>query len=639
MAEEGSRESAGSIAAEPALPSSRAVSDPPAPSLAPRPTGGFFRWPWEKILIWSLFLFALYLLRHFFFVMLLTFLITSAMHRLTQRVTRFLSPAKDRRWLERAVATSLFALLVIAMGVGASVIGPRLLAQGQELIGRVSRIDPEREFRRLLTDTVGAYLFRLRFGDKTDVRYLDEFDKFEKEGLSGLAEFMEFPRLQDYLEGAFERKFEEEQTHHLLSDRRREGSLGPDFDAWFLKEKAPIILKGEEEGNSSADPSKVTPESSAKLLAEVKKVRPNLARYESEWHDLMVAKEVAALKQSAIYQKEFESWYNDRRKENPKGIPFDFPTYMSLREARKKGKEAFSKALAKPASPDELVRRARLHQDFQTLKRQELADHWWENSPSAMAVRSHVSRGMADWSSSAAGWIQSAVAYGVTIPVQLTTALLLSFFITVDFTNLRQGVQRLEESRLKGIYREIYPGVISFAQLIGRSFQAQGIVSLFNTSVLFLIFTMLGIDHALVLSAFIFVCCFIPVIGVIISGAPAVLIALLQPGGSIGLAANVVLAILLVHLFETMVIDPKVFGKMMHMHPVMILVVLAIAEHFFGMWGLILGVPVAVYLISVVMGENGAGSNSRSEALLKARSEETGGELVVEAKNSARGSH
>ena len=29
--------------------------------------------------------------------------------------------------------------------------------------------------------------------------------------------------------------------------------------------------------------------------------------------------------------------------------------------------------------------------------------------------------------------------------------------------------------------------------------------------------------------------------------------------------------------------------------------ILLVAEHFFGMWGLILGVPVAIYLIRVVI--------------------------------------
>ncbi len=33
----------------------------------------------------------------------------------------------------------------------------------------------------------------------------------------------------------------------------------------------------------------------------------------------------------------------------------------------------------------------------------------------------------------------------------------------------------------------------------------------------------------------------------------------------------------------------------------LVIVILLVAEHFFGMWGLILGVPVAIYIIRVVI--------------------------------------
>jgi predicted PurR-regulated permease PerM len=119
--------------------------------------------------------------------------------------------------------------------------------------------------------------------------------------------------------------------------------------------------------------------------------------------------------------------------------------------------------------------------------------------------------------------------------------------------------------------------------------------------VIFVALTWLGVEHAMLFSAIVFVCCFIPVVGVVLSGVPIVGMALLQPGGSLWLAVKVIGAILATHLIEVTIIDPRVFGRMMHMHPVLILIVLAVAEHFFGIWGLILGVPVSVYIISVVM--------------------------------------
>src|ERR1051326_3520417 len=49
---------------------------------------GFLAWfPWEKILIWGLFLTAVYVLRHFFFIIFMTFMITYMMGNVVKRIT------------------------------------------------------------------------------------------------------------------------------------------------------------------------------------------------------------------------------------------------------------------------------------------------------------------------------------------------------------------------------------------------------------------------------------------------------------------------------------------------------------------------------------------------------------------------
>lgn len=46
-----------------------------------------------------------------------------------------------------------------------------------------------------------------------------------------------------------------------------------------------------------------------------------------------------------------------------------------------------------------------------------------------------------------------------------------------------------------------------------------------------------------------------------------------------------------------MVLSPRIVGRFLHLHPVLVLAVLVLGEHLFGIWGLLLGVPVAVYAI------------------------------------------
>ena len=79
------------------------------------------------------------------------------------------------------------------------------------------------------------------------------------------------------------------------------------------------------------------------------------------------------------------------------------------------------------------------------------------------------------------------------------------------------------------------------------------------------------------------------------------LVALLQPGGGMGLAIKATSLVAVVVILETFVFSPRILGKMMELHPVLIIAILPIAHAFFGIWGLLLAIPVAVYVINEVI--------------------------------------
>jgi predicted PurR-regulated permease PerM len=89
----------------------------------------------------------------------------------------------------------------------------------------------------------------------------------------------------------------------------------------------------------------------------------------------------------------------------------------------------------------------------------------------------------------------------------------------------------------------------------------------------------------------------IPVFGSIISTIPAVLIALTQSPLA---AAQVVGLICLIHLAEANVLNPKIIGDHTELHPILILFVLMIGEHYAGAAGLLLAVPAATVLRTVI---------------------------------------
>lgn len=181
-----------------------------------------------------------------------------------------------------------------------------------------------------------------------------------------------------------------------------------------------------------------------------------------------------------------------------------------------------------------------------------------------------------------------------TMTFHFVLALLFSFLIVLDQDRFADKLSSLRNSRLSHIYVEVEPGIRSFFGVLGRAFEAQALIALVNT-----VLTMIGIifmqlPNAALLAAIVFFCSFIPVFGVIISTLPIALLAL-KTGGPI-LMFFAIGWVLLVHAIETYILNPQIYGVHMELHPLMVLIVLLVGEHFFGIWGLILGVPVFRYV-------------------------------------------
>jgi predicted PurR-regulated permease PerM len=48
-------------------------------------------------------------------------------------------------------------------------------------------------------------------------------------------------------------------------------------------------------------------------------------------------------------------------------------------------------------------------------------------------------------------------------------------------------------------------------------------------------------------------------------------------------------------------LNPLIYGRHLRLHPVAVLLILIIAEHLFGVWGLLLGVPIAAFILKYVI--------------------------------------
>lgn len=172
-------------------------------------------------------------------------------------------------------------------------------------------------------------------------------------------------------------------------------------------------------------------------------------------------------------------------------------------------------------------------------------------------------------------------------------SLLFSFLIVLDLRKITRGVTSLTNTRIGFIYDEVADNIAGFGRVLGRALEAQLFIAVCNTILTAIGVWMMGLPNMLVLSAIVFFCSFVPVFGTIISSVPICLLAL-QSGG-VGSMLVAILLITGIHTIETYVLNPQIYGHHMHMNPVFVLIVLTVGAKLFGVWGIVLGIPIVNY--------------------------------------------
>jgi len=109
----------------------------------------------------------------------------------------------------------------------------------------------------------------------------------------------------------------------------------------------------------------------------------------------------------------------------------------------------------------------------------------------------------------------------------------------------------------------------------------------------------LGVPYPVLLGVLAFFMEFVPILGVFISGAAAVVLALLHFQEPIR-PAIVLAYFVFVHIIEGDVVGPRILGKAVGIHPAVGLIAFIAGTEVFGIWGALFAAPVAGLLQAVV---------------------------------------
>jgi predicted PurR-regulated permease PerM len=133
----------------------------------------------------------------------------------------------------------------------------------------------------------------------------------------------------------------------------------------------------------------------------------------------------------------------------------------------------------------------------------------------------------------------------------------------------------------------------------------------------------LGVPYAVLLGILAFFMEFVPVLGVFISGAAAVLIAIIQFRELVR-PLIVLVYFVFVHIIEGDVVGPRIMGHAVGIHPATGLIALVAGTEVFGIWGALFAAPVAGLLQSIVVAAWIEFRGGDAQELLKEASEEAG---------------
>ncbi|WP_435368082.1 AI-2E family transporter [Neobacillus niacini] len=185
-----------------------------------------------------------------------------------------------------------------------------------------------------------------------------------------------------------------------------------------------------------------------------------------------------------------------------------------------------------------------------------------------------------------------------TFSLQLLIALLMSLFFLLEKPRLIEFTKKFKTSKIASIYAEIEFFSGKFVGTFGKVIEAQLIIAVVNCVLTTIALWIFGFPQLGGLSIMIFFLGLIPVAGVIISLIPLVIIG--YSIGGIMTVLYVFIAIMIIHAIEAYILNPNLMSSKTNLPVFYTFLVLIFSEHFFGVWGLIIGIPVFVFILDVL---------------------------------------
>ena len=171
---------------------------------------------------------------------------------------------------------------------------------------------------------------------------------------------------------------------------------------------------------------------------------------------------------------------------------------------------------------------------------------------------------------------------------------ILSFYFVKDFPKIREFIRRMVERKNK----EAFVNLLRMSDILKSYIGWQIIAAIMVGTFASILFSIFGVPYPVVLGV---LCGFfnpIPLFGSVASMVIAIItVLIINPPGVGGNVITIILVVGGLHFFNAYVVEPRILGKRVGLHPIILLGSLFVFGHFFGFLGLLIAVPTTAILM------------------------------------------
>jgi predicted PurR-regulated permease PerM len=178
--------------------------------------------------------------------------------------------------------------------------------------------------------------------------------------------------------------------------------------------------------------------------------------------------------------------------------------------------------------------------------------------------------------------------------IELILILILGIYLTANSGRITRWLREQAPAGQKG-RADMTISIVN--RVVGGYIRGTLVMALFIGTLVGVGMQVIGVPYAALLGVLAFFMEFIPVIGVLISGAACAAVAVTQ---SVVLALVVLGYFVVIHIIEGDVVGPKVMGRAIGVHPAVAVLALVAGSEVLGLWGALFGAPIAGLVQSAV---------------------------------------